>query len=170
LYATSKASSELLVKSYNKKYNIDYNIVRLSNIYGPRQYPNKLIPKTIKSILNKKDVEVYGQGNKIRDWTYINDLYLALKKVIEGEVNKTYNISSGNEISNIEIIQKICNIMNDGHNLIKNTHDRDDEFRRSSSNEEIKKIGWEPSIKFSIGLEETVNWYLSNQYFLKEKI
>jgi dTDP-glucose 4,6-dehydratase len=170
-YAASKAASELVVQAAGTSFGLNYNITRSSNNYGPRQTAEKLLPKTIKSILNNQKIPVYGQGLQIRDWTYVTDNCAGLMKVItDGKPNEIYNISANQECTNIEIIQKICNIMGRGHDLIDfikdprgNAHD----FRYSIDASKLKKLGWAPEIKLPEGLEMCVNWYNNNQYYLK---
>lgn len=170
-YSSSKASAELIVQAAHNTYGLAYNITRSSNNYGPRQTADKLIPKVIKCINNNEKIPVYGQGLQMREWTYVEDNCDAIIKVIEqGENNQIYNISSSQELHNIEIIQKICNIMGKGHDLIHHIipdprpgHD----FRYAISSEKIRKLGWSPKFSLTDGLENTVQWYLNNKWMLQ---
>ncbi len=170
-YSATKAAGELLVKAAYESFGLKYNITRSSNNYGPRQIPEKLIPKTIKYILQDKKIPVYGKGLQVRDWTHVYDNCSALFQVINnGKDNETYNIAANQEFSNIEVIQKICNIMNKGHNLVEHIDDprgSGHDFRYSVNTSKIKELGWKPSFKFSEGLDQCVNWYLLNQWMFK---
>ena len=171
-YAASKAAGELLVKAAGKTHGLDYVITRSSNIYGPRQTPDKLIPKIIKCILEDKSIPIYGKGMQIRDWTNVIDNAQAVVKILENwKSGEIYNISANQEFSNIEVVQEICNFMNKGHNLITFVEDRKGhDFRYSINSSKIKKLGWSPSYRFKGpegGLSHTVNWYKANQWFLK---
>ena len=168
LYACSKAAGEMLITTANKSNNLNYNILRLSNNYGPRQNTNKFIPNVIKNILNNEQIKVYDSGLNIRTWTHIFDTCSAISKILElGKNNEIYNISSNYEFSNLEIVQKVCNIMEKGHDLISfiPSPSRQD-FRRALNNEKLKSLGWEPQIKFKDGLEQTIEWYQLNQWFI----
>jgi len=169
-YAATKAAGEMLIKAAYHSYGLTYNIIRSSNNYGPRQTPEKLIPKVIKCILNDQPIPIYGQGLQIRDWTHVFDNCAAFNIIINnGQPNEIYHISANQEITNLELIQKICNKMDKGHNLISHIPDPrpGHDFRYSINCDKIKKIGWFPKIKLSYGLDQTIDWYLLNQYFLK---
>jgi dTDP-glucose 4,6-dehydratase len=169
-YSASKAAGELLVKSAYESFGLKYNITRSSNNYGPRQYAEKLLPKTIKCILENKPIPIYGQGLQIRDWTHVYDNCSALFKIINsGKDNEIYNISANQEFTNIEVIHEICNVMNKGHELISFIEDprKSHDFRYSVDISKIKELGWKPTTKFKDGIVDTVNWYDNNQWFLK---
>ncbi len=170
-YAASKAAGELLVRAAHQSHGLNYNITRSSNNYGPWQTTDKFIPKVIKCISNEEKIPVYGQGLQIRDWTHVFDNCSAIMSILEkGQANETYNISANQEVSNIEMVQKICNIMNKGHNLINHIipdprpgHD----FRYSIDSSKIKSIGWSPKLKLSEGLDQCVEWYTMNQWMFR---
>jgi dTDP-glucose 4,6-dehydratase len=168
-YSASKAASELLVKAAHASHGLIYNITRSSNNYGPRQTPDKLVPKVIKCILNDQKIPIYGQGLQIRDWTHVFDNCSALLTIItQGAPNQVYNISANQEIPNIEVVQSICNAMNKGHSLMSFVTDRKGhDFRYSIDSSKIRQLGWKPSFKFKDGIVETVDWFLSNKYVLK---
>lgn len=168
-YSATKAAGELLVKAANQSLGLTYNITRSSNNYGPRQTPEKLIPKTIKCILEDKPIPIYGQGKQIRDWTYVADNCSGLFSILEkGKDNEIYNISANQEYTNIEIVQNICNVMGKGYNLITFVNERPGhDFRYSINTSKIRELGWEPNFKFKEGIVNTVDWYLNNQWFLK---
>ena len=169
-YSASKAAGELLVKAAHHSHGLIYNITRSSNNYGPRQTAEKLIPKTIKCILEGQKIPLYGQGLQIRDWTHTFDNGSALLAVLnQGEPNRTFNISANQEYPNIEVVQAICNVMEKGHELISFVEDprKGHDFRYSVDSSKIRKLGWKPAFKFKEGIRETVEWYLNNKYFLK---
>jgi len=171
-YAASKAASELLVKAAGKTHGLDYLITRSSNIYGPRQTADKLIPKVIKCIAEDKPIPIYGKGMQIRDWTNVIDNAQAVIKIIDNwKTGEIYNISANQEFSNIEIVQEICNLFGKGHNLITFVSDRKGhDFRYSIDSSKVRKLGWHPSYKIKGtdgGLVNTINWYKANQWFIK---
>lgn len=162
LYATTKLAGENLVRISR----LSYSILRLSNVFGQRQTPNKLIPKIIKSVLNNQSVELYSGGSQTRDWLYITDACNAIIK----SMNEcgTYNVCSGFEMTSLEMFQQICNALDGGHNLISFSNgpiDNDDIFTAHSG--EFRKLGWKTEVKFKDSLQETVKWYINNQWFLK---
>jgi len=172
IYSASKASAELLVKAANNVSGLQYNIVRSSKNYGNRQGADKLIPKTIKSIMNNEPIQVYGQGQQIRDWIHVFDNCAGIIKVLDaGEKNETYNISSDQEYTNIETVKIICNAMKSGHNLITfvdghvlSAHD----FRQSVNSSKLKNLGWRPQIVFKRDLYDLcISWYENNKWFLR---
>lgn len=169
-YAATKAAGELLVKAAHQTRGLIYNIARGSNNYGPRQAAEKLIPKVIKSILHEKNIPIYGQGLQVRDWTHVYDNCAALMTIInKGAPNEIYNIGSNQELPNIEVVQKICNIMKKGHDLMSFIPDPlvGHDFRYSMDSSKIRELGWKPNFKFKEGIVNTVEWYMSNQWFLK---
>lgn len=168
-YSASKLSGELLVKAAHETHGLNYIITRASNNYGPWQDTSKLIPKVIKCIINNDPIPIYGQGMQMREWTHVFDNCSALFKIInDGDINTIYNISSGQEFRNIEVVQQIANIIGKGHDLITFVDDRPGhDFRYSINCDKLKNIGWNPLFKFKDGLEQTVNWYLANKWALK---
>lgn len=169
-YSATKAAGELLLKAAHESFGLKYNITRSSNNYGPRQFPEKLLPKTIKCILENKPIPIYGQGQQIRDWTHVYDNCSALFSIINsGKDNETYNISANQEFTNIEVIQEVCNVMGKGHDLISFVEDprKSHDFRYSVDTTKLKKLGWQATTKFKDGIVDTVQWYLSNQWFIK---
>lgn len=169
-YSASKAAGELIVKAANVSHGLQYNITRSCNNFGPRQSTKNLIPKTIKNILSGIEIPIYGTGSQIREWIYVTDNCTAILDVLEnGLPNEIYNVSAGYEISNIELVQKICNIMETGYDLISFIKDPrpGHDFRYSINSSKIKGLGWKPQFSFSKGLKTTVDWYLNNKWFLK---
>ncbi len=169
-YSASKAAGELMVKAAWATHGLIYNITRSSNCYGPRQLPEKLVPKAIKCILEGQKIPIYGKGLQIRDWTYVADNCSALLTILEkGEANEVYNISAHQEFTNIETIQSVCNAMGKGHDLISFIEDprTGHDFRYSVDTTKLRSLGWKPSYKFKDGIKDTVQWYTDNQWFLK---
>ena len=165
-YASSKACAELLINSYNITYDIDCIITRCTNNYGPRQFPEKLIPKTILLAEKNEKIPIYGLGKNVRDWIYVDDHCNAIFKIIEnGKIGQSYNISANNETNNITIVKKILELMNKSEDLIEFVEDRPGhDFRYSMDSTKIRtELGWSESIKFEEGLEKTVKWYLENK-------
>ena len=170
-YAATKAAGELLIKAAHQTHGLTYNITRSSNCYGPRQLPEKLIPKAIKHIMEGKKIPIYGQGQQMRDWTFVADNCTAVMTLLDKATpNQTYNIAAGQEFSNIEVIHQVCNAMGKGHDLIEFIVDPrggGHDFRYAVDTSKIRALGWKPSYKFKDGIAETVNWYLQNQWFVK---
>lgn len=166
-YATSKAAGEMIVKTANYNSGLQYNIVRLCNIFGPRQSANYLIPKIIGNILNKKPIPIYDQGKQIREWLYVSDIYSALMTIInKGESNQVYNVSSSYEFSNLELCQKICNEMETGHDLISFLKDKNNQdFRHACDSSKIRELGWKPQMKMGDGLNQTISWFQNNSWW-----
>jgi len=165
-YAATKASAELLVKSYSKTFNSDVIITRCTNNYGPRQFPEKLIPKTIILAKQNKKIPVYGKGNNIRDWIHVDDHCEAiLATFLQGKSGTSYNIAGKNEIENIIIIKKILELMGKNDDLIEYVEDRPGhDYRYSMSSEKIfHELNWSSKIKFEDGLQNTISWYLNNE-------
>ena len=165
-YSATKAAADHLVHSYHRTYGIQCVTTRCSNNFGPYQFPEKLIPKTIiRSIKNLK-IPLYGDGNQIRSWIYVDDhvsaLNLLLNKGISGEV---YNITSYHEISNKTIVKKILSLLDKSEDQIEFVNDRPGHDKRYSidSSKIENNLGWKPANDFDIVLEKTVNWYLSNK-------
>lgn len=164
-YAATKASAELLINSYFTTYNSNVMITRCTNNYGPRQFPEKLIPKTILLAKQNKKIPIYGNGKNIRDWIFVDDHCNAIIKILKnGQIGESYNISAGNEVNNLTIVKKILLLMNKSEDLIEFVEDRPGhDLRYSMNSQKIKKqMNWKTNISFEKGLETTVNWYLSN--------
>jgi len=166
-YAASKAAAEMLANSYVKTYGCDVIITRCTNNFGPRQYEEKLIPKVILNAKNNQKIPVYGTGKNIRDWIYVEDHCNALSKVLfKGKSGESYNISAGNEFSNLYVIKKILKFMHKPTSLIKFTSDRlGHDFRYSmNSTKSQKSLKWKPSTSFDEGLKKTIKWYLERHW------
>lgn len=178
-YSASKASSDHLVRAYSRTYGLPIKITNCSNNYGPYQFPEKLIPKTIICALQGKPIPVYGNGEQIRDWLYVEDHAAAIYKVLnEGKVNETFLIGGFNEKTNISVVTEICSILNrkvnnkavdDYLSLITHVTDRPGHDTRYAidSTKLSKVLGWKPKQTFETGLEKTIDWYLNNQSWVQ---
>ena len=165
-YAATKAAADNLVASYYRTYGIDCITTRCTNNFGPYQFPEKLIPKTIiRSIKNLK-VPLYGDGSQIRSWIFVNDHVNAIESLIsKGKSGNVYNITAYEEITNKTIVEKILDILEKPHSMIEYVGDRPGHDKRYSIDcSKIKnETGWSPQYKFDDALQQTVNWYLQNQ-------
>ena len=172
-YAASKAASDHLVYSYIRTYKIPAIISNCSNNYGPKQHPEKLIPKLIYNIINNKELPIYGRGKNSREWLHVKDHCIALFKVFKkGKIGEFYNIGSNKNLNNIQITKALIKIAKNfitiGHNVkIKYIADRPGHDQRYAlnSNKIKKKLNWKPQIKFDNGLKETFLWYLNNKKY-----
>ena len=164
-YAATKAAAELLVNSYIVTYDCDCVITRCTNNYGSRQFPEKLIPKTLILASQNKKVPIYGEGKNIRDWIFVDDHCEAVYNVLlNGKSGESYNISANNEVNNLIIVKKILEILNKPEDLIKYVEDRPGhDFRYSLDSSKIRsELNWSENTNFDEGLKKTVDWYLSN--------
>jgi dTDP-glucose 4,6-dehydratase len=177
-YSASKASSDHLVRAYNHTFGIPVVISNCSNNYGPNQFPEKLIPLAINNIKNSKPIPVYGKGENIRDWLYVEDHASAIDLIFHrGKTGETYNIGGNNEWKNIDLILLLCKIMDKKLNrpagtsekLITYVKDRPGHDLRYAidSSKLQNELGWSPIPEFAVGLEKTVGWYLENEKWLE---
>jgi dTDP-glucose 4,6-dehydratase len=177
-YSASKAASDMLVRAYHYTYGLPSVITNCSNNYGPFQFPEKLIPVVIQSVLARKPVPIYGDGMNVRDWLYVRDHAEALWLVLtRGRVGETYNIGGHNEWANIHIVQLICDLIDEmapqlgggSRKLMTFVKDRPGHDRRYAIDAtRIKdELGWLPAHKFEQGIRETVRWYLDNQDWVR---
>lgn len=164
-YSASKVAGDRLAYSYSKTYNLPVIILRPSNNYGSYQYPEKVIPLFITNALEEKPLPIYGDGKNIRDWLYVEDCCEAIDLIInKGTAGEVYNIGASQEVPNIEMAQRILEMLNKPSSLIKFVKDRLGHDRRYSLHwDRLKKLGWQPKFDFKTGLEKTVNWYNENQ-------
>jgi len=170
-YAATKAAAELLINSYITTYDCDCVITRCTNNYGPRQFPEKLIPKTILLANKDKKIPVYGDGKNIRDWIFVNDHCEAVFQILlDGKSGESYNISANNEIDNTTVVKRILDIMGKSEDLVEYVEDRPGhDFRYSMSSSKIyKEMSWKPKISFDKGIEKTVEWYLKHEEIWKD--
>lgn len=166
-YSASKLAGELIVRAAGETHDLKYNITRCSNNYGPRQPPRNLIPKIITCLLNDLPIPIHGSGKQLREWLYVSDHNEAVMKVLTQGINKEiYNIGSGFELTNLEVIEYISKLMNITPK-IKHVKDRaGHDFRYSVNCDKIKKIGWDPLFdNFSHCMSQTIRWYRDNQKF-----
>ena len=164
-YAATKAAAELLVNSYIVTYDCDCVITRCTNNYGSRQFPEKLIPKTLILASQNKKVPIYGEGKNIRDWIFVDDHCEAVYNVLlKGRSGESYNISANNEVDNLTIVKKILGILDKPQDLIKSVEDRPGhDFRYSLDSSKVRsQLNWSENTNFDDGLKKTVDWYLSN--------
>ena len=170
-YAATKAAAELLINSYVTTFNSDVIITRCTNNFGPRQFPEKLIPKTIILANNDMKIPIYGTGKNIRDWIFVEDHCNAVNMaLLKGNSGESYNISANNEIDNITIVKKILEIMDKPNDLIEFVEDRPGhDFRYSMDSKKISdELEWKIKITFEEGLEKTIQWYLDNPEILND--
>ena len=164
-YAATKAAAELIINSYSVTYGSDVVITRCTNNYGPRQFVEKLIPKTIILANQNKKIPIYGNGKNIRDWIFVDDHCHAVSLALfHGKAGESYNISANNETDNITIVKKILNLMNKSEDLIEFVEDRPGhDFRYSMNSKKIiDELDWKINSSFENGLEKTIQWYLDN--------
>ncbi|HWO75386.1 MAG TPA: dTDP-glucose 4,6-dehydratase [Bacillus sp. (in: firmicutes)] len=164
-YSASKASADLLVRSFYKTYQIPVMITRCSNNYGPHQHTEKFIPKIIQHALQEKKIPLYGDGMNIRDWLFVEDHCRAISMVLEnGKPGEIYNIGGDCEKTNKEVILSILNILGKSKDLIEHVTDRKGHDRRYSINFQkiYKQIGWQPAVSFDDGIRKTIDWYKHN--------
>jgi len=170
-YAATKAAAELLINSYFTTFNSDVVITRCTNNYGPRQYAEKLIPKTIILAKQNKKIPIYGKGTNVRDWIYVDDhCDGVLTAFLKGKSGESYNFSGNNEINNLVIVKKILELMNKSEDLIELVEDRPGhDFRYSVSSEKVsKELGWKLKVNFEKGIRDTIKWYLDHEDYWKD--
>ncbi len=174
-YSASKASSDHLVRAWGETYGLPIVVTNCSNNYGPYQFPEKLIPVVVLKALEGKPIPVYGRGENVRDWLYVDDHADALLTVIEkGRLGETYNIGGRNERRNIDLVQTICTLM-DARAAEKKPHDALIEFVTDRPGHDFRyaidaakietELGWRPATDVETGLERTVDWYLQNRWW-----
>ncbi len=167
-YSASKAAADMFVLSYHKTFKLNVSITRCTNNFGPYQLPEKLIPKTIIRALRDLPIPIYGTGQNIRDWIYVEDHCSAIAAVLEkGAPGEIYNVSAGNEIPNIEIAKKILGMLHKPESLITFVEDRPGHDTRYSldSSKTQSTLGWKPKFSFEESLQSTVDWYLKNEHW-----
>lgn len=166
-YSVSKASGDLMALAYYRTYGLPVIVVRPSNNYGPYQFPEKLIPKTIIRALHGRCIPIYGGGMQVRDWLYVDDFCEALQTIVlKGRVGEAYNVPGFNERRNIDVVTIILKLMNKPQSLIRYVEDRPGhDFRYSMRGDKILALGWSPKTSFMEGLRRTVDWYLNNEWW-----
>jgi dTDP-glucose 4,6-dehydratase len=166
-YSASKAAGDLLVNAYQRTYHMEVMVTRSTNNYGPNQHPEKLIPRLITNALRRKSLPIYGTGENVRDWIFVEDNCRAIHKVLEnGESGQIYNIGGGNEKKNIEIAREILRRLSLPETMIEFVSDRPGhDFRYSLDCEKTTRLGWKPRVSFEDGLQETIDWYVANKWW-----
>lgn len=176
-YSASKAASDHFVRAYFNTYKLPVVISNCSNNYGPNQFPEKLIPLAINNIKNNIAIPVYGKGENIRDWLYVEDHAKAIDQIFHyGKIGETYNIGGNNEWKNIDLLRLLCEIMDTKLKRNKGTSEKLIQFVKDRAGHDLRyaidsakiktDLGWEPEVEFSSGLEKTVTWYLANEDWL----
>jgi dTDP-glucose 4,6-dehydratase len=169
-YSASKAASDLLALSYFATYQLNISVTRASNNYGPYQFPEKLIPLMISNALENKPLPVYGDGQQIRDWLYVEDHCRAIRAVLEnGLAGETYNIGGNCSLPNLEVVRRILKATGKPESLIAWVTDRPGHDRRYAiTNQKLtRQTGWEPQMDFETGLAATIDWYRANQSWVQ---
>jgi dTDP-glucose 4,6-dehydratase len=178
-YSASKASSDHFVMAYHHTYHLPVMISNCSNNYGPNHFPEKLIPLAIHNIKESKPVPVYGKGENVRDWLYVEDHASAIDLAFhQGKMGETYNIGGHNEWKNIDLIRLLCKVMDKKLNRSAGTSEKLITFVKDRAGHDLRyaidsskiqrDLGWKPSLQFEQGLEKTVDWYLTNEKWLKD--
>lgn len=165
-YSASKAAADLLVQAYHRTFGIPVTISRCSNNYGPYHFPEKLIPLIIANCLNEKSLPVYGKGENVRDWLYVEDHCRAIDLIIhDGRVGEVYNIGGHNERTNLQVVKTIIHALGKSEDLITYVTDRPGhDMRYAIDPTKIKnELGWEPTTLFDEGIKRTIEWYLDNK-------
>lgn len=165
-YSASKASADLLVMAYHRTYGLPVTISRCSNNYGPYHFPEKLIPLMIINCLNNRELPVYGTGENVRDWLYVEDHCKAIDCILRaGRIGEIYNIGGHNEMRNIDIVRLICKLLGKSEELITFVSDRKGhDLRYAIDPSKIHtELGWLPETKFADGIQKTIQWYLENR-------
>jgi dTDP-glucose 4,6-dehydratase len=177
-YSASKASSDHFVRAFHNSYHLPTVVSRCSNNYGPFHFPEKLIPLMINNIIQQKPLPVYGKGENIRDWLFVEDHALAIDAIFhKGKAGEVYNIGGNNEWTNIDLVKFLCHVMDQklgreegtSAELITFVKDRPGHDLRYAIDPSklISETGWRPTVTFEVGLEKTVDWYLANPVWLK---
>jgi dTDP-glucose 4,6-dehydratase len=162
-YSASKAAADMLVMSYFKTYGFPAIVTRCSNNYGPRQYPEKLIPLMISKAINDQKLPVYGNGENVRDWIHVDDHCAGIDAVINnGKAGEVYNFGGEYEIKNIDLVKKLLEILNKPESLIEYVEDRlgHDHRYAVSIEKSVTQLDWEPEVKFEDGINKTIKWYI----------
>jgi dTDP-glucose 4,6-dehydratase len=164
-YSATKAAGDLLVSAHVHTYGIEAAICRGSNNYGPRQYPEKLIPLMLLNAMHGDGLPVYGDGRQVRNWLYMEDFARAIDLVLmQGHPGEAYNVGGPDEEENIHVVRRLIELTGADESLIEYVTDRPGHDRRYSlSSEKVRALGWEPEVRFAEGLERTVDWYRANE-------
>jgi dTDP-glucose 4,6-dehydratase len=166
-YSASKGAADLLVNAYHVTYGLDVTVTRSTNNFGPNQHPEKLIPRLITNALRGKRLPIYGTGENVRDWVFVEDNCRAILTVLEkGEKGQIYNIAGGNERKNIEIACEVLRRLSLPETMVEFVAERPGhDFRYSLDREKTAGLGWKPRLTFEGGLQETIDWYVTNKWW-----
>lgn len=171
-YSASKAAADLLVNAYYITYGLEVTVTRSTNNYGPNQHPEKLIPRLITKALRGKRLPIYGSGENVRDWIFVEDNCRAIQFVLEkGRKGQIYNIAGGNEKKNIDIATEILRRLSLPETMIEFVNDRPGhDYRYSLDCAKILQLGWKPHVSFEQGLQKTIDWYRSNRWWWHPRV
>ena len=171
-YSASKAAADLLVNAYHVTYGLEVTVTRSTNNYGPNQHPEKLIPKLITNALRGKPLPIYGSGQNIRDWIFVEDNCAAILSVLErGEKGHVYNIGGGNEKKNTDIALEILRLLSLPDSMMTYVTDRPGhDFRYSLDCAKIHRLGWKSQVGFEEGLQKTIDWYTANHWWWRRLV
>lgn len=178
-YSASKASSDHLVRAYYHTYQLPVKLSNCSNNYGPFHFPEKLIPLCINNILNKKPLPIYGKGENVRDWLFVEDHVKAIDIIFhKGKVGETYNIGGHNEWKNIDIVKELCRQMDNKLGRAKGESEQLITFVQDRAGHDMRyaidakklntELGWQPSLQFEEGISKTIDWYLNNRQWIED--
>ena len=168
-YSAGKAGGDLLCRAYYETYDTKVIVTHSCNVIGPNQYPEKLIPLAITNLIENKKIPLYGDGLNVREWIYVEDHSRAIEYIIENGVHgEVYNIGTGYEVTNLDLITKLLDILGENKDKIEYVKDRPGHDRRYSINsDKLRKLGWSPYFEFDTALNKTIDWYRENQNWWK---
>lgn len=170
-YSASKASGELIVRAAGETHDLPYIITRSCNNYGPSQPPRNLVPKIISSLLHNKPIPIHGNGKNMREWLYVDDNCSAIQLLMKkGVLKETYNIGSGFELSNLEMVENIGKVLGKKPDIDFVTDRPGHDFRYSVDSEKIAALGWKPANSFDEGIKKSVQWYIDNDWYLASHV
>jgi len=171
-YSASKAAADLLVNAYHVTYGMEVTVTRSTNNYGPNQHPEKLIPRLITNALRRKPLPIYGSGQNVRDWIFVEDNCAAIRTILEkGRSGEVYNIGGGNEKKNVEIAKEVLRCLALPETMIEFVDDRPGhDLRYSVDCSNVRQLGWKPQIGFDEGLQRTVEWYKTNERWWRQLV
>lgn len=170
-YAASKASAELISRSYFKTFGLDVRITRCSNNYGPYQFPEKIIPLFVTNLIDGIKVPVYGDGHNVRDWLHVDDHCGGIHSVLQrGAAGETYNIGGGTELTNLELTYKILSLMGRSDEMLEYVGDRlgHDERYSVDASKIVTELSYKPQVDWEVGIANTINWYLENESWWRQ--
>jgi dTDP-glucose 4,6-dehydratase len=166
-YSASKAGADLLCRAYHRTYGLDVRVTRCSNNYGPRQFPEKIIPLFVTNLLDGRKIPLYGDGGNMREWLHVDDHCRGIQLVLEkGSAGETYNIGGGVELTNVELATRLLAAHGAGWEMVEHVTDRPGHDRRYSiDSTKIRGLGYRPEVDFERGLAEVVRWYAENEHW-----